>query len=169
MTPEFSRMVDIRNLPDGVLTLTADTAERAALARRTGVEAITRFEAAVTLVRGGTLIDVTGRIAADVVQMCAISNEPFAVTVDEPLALRFVPDTAPSAAEIELEIDSEASDEISYHGTQFDLGEELAQSLALAIDPYATGPTADVVREETGLSDRASGGPFAGLAALKPH
>ena len=169
MTPEFSRLVDIRNLPDGVLTLTADTAERAALARRTGVEAITRFEAAVTLVRGGTLIDVTGRIAADVTQMCAISNEPFAVTVDEPLALRFVPDTAPSAAEIELEIDSEASDEIAYHGTQFDLGEELAQSLALAIDPYATGPNADGVREETGLSDRASGGAFAGLAALKPR
>ena len=169
MTPEFSRMVDIRNLPDGVLTLTADTAERAALARRTGVEAITRFEAAVTLVRGGTLIDVTGRITAEVTQMCAISNEPFAVTVDEPLALRFVPDTAPSAAEIELEIDSEASDEIAYHGTQFDLGDELAQSLALAIDPYATGPNADGVREETGLSNRASGGAFAALAALKPN
>ena len=169
MTPEFSRLVDIRNLPDGVLTLTADTAERAALARRTGVEAITRFEAAVTLVRGGTLIDVTGRIAADVTQMCAISNEPFAVTVDEPLALRFVPETAPSAAEIELEIDSGARDEIPYTGAQFDLGEELAQSLALAIDPYATGPNADVVREETGLSDRASSGAFAALAALKPN
>ena len=169
MTPEFSRMMDIRNLPDGALTLAADAAERAALARRIGVEAIARFEAAVTLVRGGRTIDVTGRIAADVIQMCAISNEPFAVTVDEPLALRFVPETAPSASEIELEIDSEASDEIPYAGTQFDLGEELAQSLALAIDPYATGPNADGVREEAGLSDRASSGPFAALGVLKPR
>ena len=168
MTPEFSRMIDIRNLPDGALTLSADAAERAALAKRIGVEAIERFEAEVTLLRGGSTIDVTGRIAADVIQMCAISNEPFATTVNEPLALRFVPETAPSAAEIELEIDSEASDEIPYTGTQFDLGEELAQSLALAIDPYATGPNADGVREETGLSDRASGGPFAALGVLKP-
>ena len=168
MTPEFSRLMDIRNLPDGVLTLAADTAELAALAKRIGVEAIERFEVEVTLVRGGSTIDVTGRIAAHVTQMCAISNEPFATTVNEPLALRFVPETAPSAAEIELEIDSEASDEIAYDGTQFDLGEELAQSLALAIDPYATGPNADGVREETGLSDRASGGAFAALATFKP-
>ena len=168
MTPEFSRMMDIRGIPHGRLRLEADAAELAALARRIGVKSIERFEAEVTLVRGGSIIDVTGRIAADVVQMCAISNEPFATTVDEPLALRFVPETAPSAAEIELEIDSEASDEIPYTGTQFDLGEELAQSLALAIDPYATGPNADGVREETGLSDRASSGPFAELAALKP-
>ena len=168
MTSEFSRRMDIRGLPGGVVTLAADAAELAALARRIGVQSIERFEAQVTLVRGGSVIDVTGRIVADVTQMCAISNEPFAVTVDEPLALRFVPETAPSAAEIELEIDSEASDEIPYAGTQFDLGEELAQSLALAIDPYATGPNADGVREETGLSDRASSGPFAGLGVLKP-
>ena len=169
MTPEFSRLIDIRGLPDGVLTLAADAGERVALAKRIGVEAIERFEAEVSLVRGGSTIDVTGRIGANVIQMCAISNEPFATTVDEPLALRFVPETAPSAAEIELQIDSEASDEIAYNGTQFDLGEELAQSLALAIDPYATGPNADGVREETGLSDRASSGAFAALAALKRH
>ena len=169
MTSEFSRIFDIRGIPNDSIKLDADAAELAALARRIGVESIERFEAEVTLVRSGTIIDVTGRIAADVTQMCAISNEPFATTVDEPLALRFVPETAPSAAEIELEIDSEASDEIPYTGTQFDLGEEIAQSLALAIDPYATGPNADGVREETGLSDRASGGAFAGLAALKPR
>ena len=167
MTSEFSRMIDIRGIPNGPLKLEANAAERAALAKRIGIESIERFEAEVTLVRGGTTIDVTGRIAAAITQMCAISSEPFATTVDEPLALRFVPETAPSAAEIELEIDSEASDEIAYVGTQFDLGEELAQSLALAIDPYATGPNADGVREETGLSDRASGGPFAALASLK--
>ena len=169
MTPEFSRIFDIRGIPNDPIKLEADAAELAALARRIGVESIKRFEAEVTLMRGGTTIDVTGRIVAEVTQMCAISNEPFATTVDEPLALRFVPETAPSAAEIELEIDSEASDEIPYTGTQFDLGEELAQSLALAIDPYATGPNADGVREETGLSDRASGGAFAALGALKPH
>ena len=169
MTPEFSRLIDIRGLPDGVLTLAADAGERVALAKRIGVEAIERFEAEISLVRGGSTIDVTGRIAADVIQMCAISNEPFATTVDEPLALRFVPETAPSAAEIELEIDSEASDEIPYTGTQFDLGEELAQSLALAIDPYATGPDAERVRQGAGLGNAANSGPFAALAALRPN
>lgn len=166
MTPEFSRRIDIRNLP-GELRLKASAAERAALAGRIGIEAIDSLVAEVTMLRTGSAVDVTGRIAAEIIQHCAIANEPFATRVDEPLTLRFVPgDTAPQAEE-EIEIDSEACDEIPYEGTQFDLGEEIAQSLALAIDPYATGPDADRVRKEAGLGDETSSGPFAALAALK--
>jgi hypothetical protein len=43
----------------------------------------------------------------------------------------------------------------------------MAQSLALAIDPYATGPEAERVRKEAGLLGEAASGPFAALAALK--
>lgn len=167
MTPEFSRRLDIRNLPAEPLRLEANAAERAALAKRIGIEAVERLEAEVTFLVSGGTIEVTGRLAADVVQHCAISNEPFATRVNEPLMLRFVPeDTAPNADE-EIEIDSEACDEIPYQGTQFDLGEEIAQSLALAIDPYATGPEAERVRKEAGLGEESANGPFAALAALK--
>ena len=62
---------------------------------------------------------------------------------------------------------SDACDEIEYEGTQFDLGEQIAQTLSLAIDPYATGPNAERVRKQAGLGDEAGSGPFAALAALR--
>ena len=85
--------------------------------------------------------------------------------IDEPLALRFVPARPVEVEELELEAD--ALDEIEFEGHSFDLGEAVAQSLALAIDPYAIGPEADRVRKEAGLLDEAASGPFAALAALK--
>jgi hypothetical protein len=159
-------MVDIRNLP-GELRLEAGPAERAALAQRIGIEALDSLTAEVELLRVGSAVEITGRIAADIVQHCAISNEPFASHLDEPVALRFVKGREVYRPEEEIEIDSAASDEIEFTGTQFDLGEEIAQSLALTIDPYATGPDAERVRQEAGLGDETSSGPFAALAALK--
>ena len=167
MSPEFSRRIDIRNLPGGTLKLEADAAERAALAERIGIESIEQLDAEASFVRTGTTVDVSGRIKAAVTQLCSISNEPFRVSIDESLLLRFVPGVVSHQPDEEIEIDSEACDEIPYEGTQFDLGEEIAQSLALAIDPYATGPNADRVRKEAGLSDEAGRGPFAALAALR--
>ena len=49
-------------------------------------------------------------------------------------------------------------------GTTIDLGEAVAQSVALAIDPFATGPQAEAARK---LLDEGSASPFAALAALK--
>jgi hypothetical protein len=43
----------------------------------------------------------------------------------------------------------------------------VAQSLALAIDPYAVGPNAEQARKDGGLLDPGAAGPFAALAALK--
>ena len=167
MTPEFSRIVDIRNLPNGPLKLDATDAECAALAKRIGIEAVERLTAEVTLVPAGGAIEVTGRVRAAVVQLCGISNEPFPTRIDEPLTLRFVHGITPHKPDEELEIDADACDEIEFEGTQFDLGEQIAQTLSLAVDPYATGPNAERVRQDAGLSDVATSGPFAALAALK--
>ena len=167
MTPEFSRLIDTRNVPDGVLKLEANADERAALARRIGIEAVERLTAAVTLVPAGGIITVSGQVSAAVVQLCGISNEPFPVRIAEPLALRFIHGITPHKPDEELEIDAEACDEIEFEGTQFDLGEQIAQTLALAIDPYAVGPDAERTRTEAGLSDVASSGAFAALAALR--
>ena len=167
MIPEFSRMIDVRNLPAGALKLEANADERAALARRIGIEAVERLTAEVTLIPAGGVIAVSGKVSAAVVQLCGISNDPFPTLIDEPLTLRFVQGIAPHKPDEELEIDAEACDEIEFEGTQFDLGEQIAQTLSLAIDPYAVGPDAERVRKEAGLSDAASSGPFAALAALK--
>jgi uncharacterized metal-binding protein YceD (DUF177 family) len=163
--PEFSRLVDRRSLKAAPLTLSADEAEREALARRFGLVAIDRLEAVVSLESDGEAVAAEGTLRAHVVQSCAVTGDDLAVTIEEPLSLRFVPEAPVTDEEVELA--EEELDEIPYSGTAFDLGEAVAQSLALAIDPYATGPNADRVREEEGLSGDGAGGPFAALAALK--
>ena len=64
--------------------------------------------------------------------------------------------------EIEIELEAEDLDEIEYAGEKFDLGEAIAQSLALAIDPYAEGPNAEEARKKAGIElDDAPRGPLA--------
>jgi uncharacterized metal-binding protein YceD (DUF177 family) len=163
--PEFSRPIDERQLTAKPIAIEAAAEERKALARRFGLVAIKQLQANVSIERAGEAIMARGRLSASIVQSCAVSGEDLPVRIDEPLALRFVPAAQPEAEELEL---AEGDlDEIPFEGHVFDLGEAVAQSLALAIDPYATGPEADRVRKETGLSDEAASGPFAALAALK--
>jgi uncharacterized metal-binding protein YceD (DUF177 family) len=166
---EFSRFYDARQLPAAPVRLEASQAECAALAARFALVAIHSFAAEVTLSPDGAAVRADGRLRADVVQSCAVSGEDLPVRIDEPVALRFVPadQIAQGEEEIEIEIDSAASDEIELDGSRFDLGEALAQGLALAIDPFATGPGADEVRRRAGLLGEAASGPFAALAALK--
>lgn len=163
-TPEFSRPVDERQLTPKPITIEATADERKALARRFGIVAIHQLQATVRLERAGEAVMARGRLSASIVQSCAVSGEDLPVRIDEPLALRFVPARPIEAEELELEADE--LDEIEFEGHELDLGEAVAQSLALAIDPYATGPEADRVRNEV-LSEEAASGPFAALAALK--
>ncbi len=167
MTPELSRLVDARPLPAAPVRIDANASERAALAQRFGLEAIERLEAEVSLEPDGPAVIAQGHVEADIVQMCAVSGEPFPTRVAEPVALRFVPGPVTELLEVEIEIDADECDEIPFEGAKFDLGEAIAQSLALAIDAYATGPNAEQVRKEAGLADEAASGPFAVLAALK--
>lgn len=162
---EFSRPVDRRHLTARPVRLEAGAEEREALARRFGLVAIRRLEAEIELAGDGEAVNARGRFRADIVQSCAVSGEDLPVAIDEPLALRFVPERAVEEEEVELE-ESEL-DEVPFAGDVFDLGEAVAQSLSLAIDPYATGPNAEQARKEAGLSDEAASGPFAALAALK--
>jgi uncharacterized metal-binding protein YceD (DUF177 family) len=156
-------MVKARHLPPGPLTLEASETERAALAERFGVVTVDRLRAEVTLTPDKQAIVAEGRLRADLVQNCAVSGEDFPTRIDEPLALRFVPPSAHPPEE-EIEFDADEPDEIEYGGEAFDLGEAVAQTLALAIDPYAIGPEADRARAEAGLStDDQPRGPLADL------
>lgn len=160
-TPEFSRIVDIREADGRSLELQASAAECAALAGRFGLVAIDSLKANVTLIAEGTEVDAEGTLKAQIVQSCAVSGEDLPVFIQEPLAFRFVPDAdeAPDPDQ-EIEFEKDELDEIPYDGSTFDLGEAVAQSLVLAIDPYATGPDADAVREEKGLTGKAPDGPL---------
>ncbi|MEY4159759.1 MAG: hypothetical protein RLZZ136_380 [Pseudomonadota bacterium] len=163
---EFSRMGDIRVITTAPIELVASADERKALARRFDLVAIDRLEAVVALERNGTIVTATGRLSAAIVQSCAVSGEDLPVTINEPLAFRFAPEGQPMTPDEEIELDEEACDEIPYSGTAFDIGEAVAQSLILAVDPYATGPHAEATRA-AGILGEAASGPFAALAALK--
>ena len=167
MIPEFSRMADLRQLTEAPLVLTATPDECRALAARFDLVAVERLEAALTLIRDGAVVTATGRLLAAWVQPCAISGEDIAQSADEPLAFRFVPRTAAHTPAEEVELSGEALDEIEYEGTAFDLGEEVAQSLGLAINPFAAGPAAEAARKAAGIVSEDAAGPFAALAGLK--
>lgn len=163
--PEFSRPVDLREADGKRLSLCASEEERAALARRFAIVRIDRLEADVTLERNGEEVRATGRLSADIVQSCAVSAEDLAVTVDEKLALRFVPETREYRPDEEVELDADDCDEIEYSGGVLDVGEAVAQSLALEIDPFAVGPDAENIRQ-AGLLGEGKANPFAALKGL---
>ena len=173
--PEFSREISLRQIVGHPLDLEASEAERAALARRFSISAVESLTARVSLDRHGERVAVEGALQADIVQPCAVSGEDFPVHIEEEIALRFVPEGSihPSleeGEEIEIELEQDDLDEIEYAGDSFDVGEAIAQTLALAIDPYAEGPDADATREKAGIkSDDAPSGPLAEAlgAALK--
>jgi len=164
---EWVRVIDIRHLPPAAHEITTTQDERRRLAGRFGLTAINQLSATVQFEAEGGKIAVTGRISADVIQACAISGEDFPVVIDEPVDLRFVPMRDAALPEEEIELSADACDEIDYTGLTFDLGEALAQTLALAIDPFAQGPDADRARVEHGLAGETGGGAFAALAAFK--
>lgn len=151
--PELSRMIKTRPLPGAPVVIEANAAERAALAARFGLGAVDALRAEIALEQRPRAIRATGRLVAAIMQPCAISGEDFAVAVDEPIELRFVEQNQRPSSDDEEEIELEADDcdEIEYAGEMFDLGEAVAQTLGLAIDPYAEGPNADAARAAAGI------------------
>ncbi len=170
---ELVRLVKPRALPAGAMTIVASAAECAALARRFGVTAIHALKAEVSFDEKDGAVLADGTLAASIEQPCAVSRDDFTYDVTEPLSLRFVPESSGRAYEPdeEIELDSDDLDEIEYAGETFDIGEAIAQTLGLAIDPYREGPGAEAVRQDAGIEsdeNRAPSGPLAeALAALK--
>jgi uncharacterized metal-binding protein YceD (DUF177 family) len=165
---EFSRIIDIRHIEDKPLVLEPTPEEAAALAKRFSIVSISLLQATLTLSREGAMVVAKGRMKAAFVQSCAISAEDLPQKVDEALLLRFVPDSQQEIKpDEEIELSDSDCDDIPYTGERFDLGEAVAQSFALSIDPFAEGPLAAKVRA-SGVLGAENNSPFAALAALKP-
>lgn len=151
----------------------ANEAERAALAERFGLRSLTAMVADVTIARlhGGAAMRVEGRIQADLSQDCVVSLEPVQQHIDDKFTLDFgepadVLDT--ETGELVLSPDPDAPEPLP-HG-ELDLGELLAEHLALAIDPYPRKPgiELDQVLQTHGISlEGAQQSPFAVLSGLK--
>lgn len=150
------------------LHLVASDEDRAAIADRLGLEALDRLEAEIVLTREGDVVKVDGRVTAKAAQACIATGEPVPETVDEPVVLRFVP--APGAGgdpDEEIELGEDEMDVVFHDGQVIALGDALADTLSLALDPYPRSPGAEAVLREAGVMSEEEAGPFSALAALK--
>lgn len=168
-TPEFSRLIKLDSLSSQAraVTIEAGEAELAALAARFDLVAVERLKATVEIVRDGEAIDTTGRLSADVVQSCVASAEPVPAHIDEAFQLRFVPDNMFESTAEEVELSESDCDVVGYSGSAIDLGEAVAETLALALDPFPRSPNADATLREAGVLGEEDAGPFSALKALK--
>jgi len=169
--PEFSRPIRIDTLGEGGRTVAveADDSERAALASRFGLLSLDALAAEAQLRREGEVVLAEGRVKARAVQPCVASGAPVPADIDEPFSLRFVPEGQGAGEEIELAI--EDVDSIDYAGGAIDLGEAVAETMALSLDPFPRAPDADAVLKAAGVMSEEeaaeAASPFAALKGLK--
>ncbi|MGE0096443.1 MAG: DUF177 domain-containing protein [Alphaproteobacteria bacterium] len=176
---EFYRPFDTGEMSEDAAEreISANDAERAALAQRFGLQALDRLSATLTVRRvRDDMFHVSGRLSAAVVQQCVVTLEPLRSSLDEPVAVTFAKSrtivakgkAGVTGAEGGLEDDGPETME----GDLIDLGEAVAQQLAISLDPYPRAPGASLEAvlprgpaAETGEEKRPS--PFAVLETLR--
>jgi hypothetical protein len=170
----FSRLTRVDSLPpDGLeLTIEANEAERAALAKRNGLPAIARLTAKFSLKRAGRgVVRVRGEVHAETTQSCVVSLEPVEAVLNEAIDVRFAPPPAENAnrhapsskgVEVELAYDNEDEPDTIVDG-KIDLGALAAEFMVLGLDPYPRKPGVDFTPPEAAADEGAAF--FAALGA----
>ena len=165
---QFEQRLPLDRIRDGDrIDLSADADECRAIAERLGLLSLDRLEAHAVLSREGEEVRARGRLKASLAQACVATGEPVPEHVDEPFDLLFAPAPGGSGPDEEIELDSEDLDTIFHDGSAIDLGREIADTLALAIDPYPRSAGAEAALKEAGVMTEEEASPFAALAALK--
>lgn len=168
---EFSRPVRLDTLgePPRSMTVAAAPEERAGLARRFGLLGLARLEAELAISRIGDEIAVGGTLQAELVQACVASGAPVPAALVVPFDILFRPQPGADRPDEEVELSESELDVVFYDGGEIDVGEAVAETLSLNLDPYPRSPEADAILREAGVKPEGEEekGPFAGLAALR--
>ena len=168
MTPEFSRPVRLDTLGGApkAMAIEAGEDERAALAERFDLTAIESLSAALTLVRDEETVSAKGTLHAVVTQPCVASGAPVPALVDAPFVILFRPQPV-GAGDEEIELGESEMDVVFYDGAMIDVGEAVAETLSLSLDPWPRAPDAEAALAAAGVSSeaeaRAANSPFAVL------
>lgn len=167
--PEFSRplAVDTLGEEERRLKVEAEEGERAALARRFGLVAIGRLAADLTLTRTGAEVALRGTLSASVTQACAATGAPVEAEVEAPFDILFRPPPEGARRDEEVELGEGEMDVVFYDGATIDVGEAVAETLALNLDPYPRAPGAEQALAAAGVKSEEEAGPFDALAALR--
>jgi uncharacterized metal-binding protein YceD (DUF177 family) len=167
---EFSRVVTLEDIGREGLrgNLEANADECTALTPRLGLLAISSVSAKLDIRKSkdGSVVTVTGRLAAKVTQECIVTLEPVEADVSAAVSERFVrqEEVEPEAV-VEVE-DEECYDEI-IEGDSIDIGEMVSQCLTLELEPYPRKDGIEFELSESDLNPAGPTGPFAALADLK--
>lgn len=175
VAPEFSRILEVEELEEGetgTRHIDADAAEREALARRFDLVTLDRLNADIEFVRQGRIIALSGRVEADYEQTCVVTLEPVRTRLREAFAARFDPDLEADVADAsELSPDEilDEEDALPLVGSAIDLGELVAETLGLAIEPYPRkeGSAIDPRYSERDEAGDVRNSPFEVLKKLK--
>lgn len=147
MQPEFSRIIkleDIRQKPL-VKDIEADETERAALAKRFGLEAVDVFQAKVTLQwKDAQHLELTANFHATVQQMCVRTHTKIVQKLKGHVEEVFTTDPL-SLQEEEMDLEALMSEPEPLEGDEIDIGEIMAQHLSLNLNPYASADESEPV------------------------
>lgn len=167
---EFSRPIRIDTIGPSTraIAIEAEPAERKALAKRFALPAIDHLSAELSLTRSGEHIQAHGRLRAEVTQSCVATREPVKASLDEPFAIIFTPQQdGQRGGEEEIELSESDCDVVFYEGASIDVGEAVAETLSLSLDPWPRAPGAEEALRAAGVKSEADAGPFAALAGLR--
>jgi len=167
--PEFSRAVAIETLQAAPreMAIEADEQERAALATRFGLIAVDSLMAEFELSRDGGTVAARGTLSATVTQSCVATAEPVPASLKESFEIAFLPLPNPAKSEEEVELDGNELDTIFYEGGAIDIGEAVAETLFLSLDPYPRAPQAEEALRAAGVISEEEARPAGALAGLK--
>jgi uncharacterized metal-binding protein YceD (DUF177 family) len=168
---ELSRPVTVENLKIGATdqTIKATDEECSNLADRFGLKDLAHLEAHLHLIRKGQgeslRVFVTGDLSARVTQTCIITLETVDTEIEAKFTIKF--DIAGEDDDFEAEIDSDEDEIIEpiLNGV-IDLGELVAQNLALEINPFPRAEGADSSEMVLESKDSTTN-PFSALEKLK--
>ena len=167
--PEFSRPLaaDSVGAQPQPRRIEADRAERERLATRFELLSLDRLAAELALSRHrGDVIRLRGHLVADVVQSCVVTLAPVPAHIEVDFETSYSA-SAVEPAEADLDPLAEDAPEPIPEGS-IDLGEAVAQQLAISLDPYPRAPGASLEASESARAgDAAPKGPFAGLESLR--
>lgn len=170
MSDRFAHQLRLDQIRDGDrLDVVADETERAAVAKRLRLNALSCLEAHAVLSRSGDVIRAHGRLAARLEQSCVVTNEPVPAHVDEAFELVFMPEPSPAGPDEEIELGGGDLDVVFHDGAAIDLGTAIADTLALSLDPFPRSAGADAALKEAGVMTEVEASPFAVLAKLRKN
>ncbi len=163
---EFSRSISLTSVRDRrryTDSITANSVELKALAKRYHILAVNDLQADVTLEPlGADLIQLRTVIKAEVVQACGMSMVPVTQQIDETEA-----EILTTSAEMLTPLEDGPPDDSAptelITGDVIDYGEIVAQIVALAIDPF---PRSETANDTSHIEHNTN--PFAVLQTLQP-